>query len=305
LQISSSQDYESLEPAYLAQVRQHASERGLTIDAGIGCVCPLSSAWTPKNGDPGENIVRGLKVAQAVGARSMRCFLGHGGDRSGPRPIEALMEKTIEIFRSVRQQALDAGVKIALENHSGDLQARELKTIIEESGKDFTGACLDTGNPMWVVEDPLVSLEVLGPYVLTTHVRDSAVYEHARGAAAQWVALGDGCVDFHKFVSRYRELCPNAAMQLEIITGRPPRVLPYLDPDFWKPLPKANASEFARFVALAKSGHPFDGFMIVEDGVKDAPAEYTAALKEQQRRDLERSIEYAKQQLDVGVRWRG
>ena len=304
LQISGMEDYRSLEPAYLKDVREHAESLGLTIDAGIGCICPLSSAWNPKDGDPTEHVVRGLKVAQAVGARSMRCFLGHGGDRRGPRPIEALMQSTIDVFRSVRQQALDAGVKIALENHSGDLQAREVKTIIEESGKDFVGACLDTGNPMWVVEDPLVSLEVLGPYVLTTHVRDSAVYEHPRGAAAQWVPLGDGNVDFPKFISRYKQLCPHATMQLEIITGRPPRVLNYLEPEFWKPLPNANAAEFARFVALAKSGHPFNGFMVVEDGAKDPPNEFTAALREQQRRDLERSLEYAKKSLGAGVRWR-
>ena len=35
------------------------------------------------------------------------------------------------------------------------------------------------------------------------------------------------------------------------------------------------------------------------------PPEFTAALKEQQRLDLERSIEVAKKQLDVGIRWRG
>ena len=50
------------------------------------------------------------------------------------------------------------------------------------------GACLDTGNPMWVMEDPLLTLEVLGPYTVTTHIRDSVVFEHPRGAAAQWVA---------------------------------------------------------------------------------------------------------------------
>jgi hypothetical protein len=158
---------------------------------------------------------------------------------------------------------------------------------------------------MWVVEDPLVSLEVLAPYVVTSHVRDSAVYEHPRGAAAQWTALGDGSVDFHKFMERYRELCPKAAMQLEIITGRPPQVLPYLEPDFWKAFPKTKASEFARFVALAKNGHPFTGFMVVEDGAPQPLPEFTAALREQQRLDLERSFEYAKKSLGAGVRWRG
>ena len=205
-------------------------------------------------------------------------------------------------FRSVRSQAMDLGVKVALENHAGDMQAREVRTIIEESGKDFVGSCLDTGNPMWVAEDPQVSLEVLGPYVVTTHVRDSVVYEHPRGAAAQWVALGDGTIDFAKFIARYRELCPKASMQLEVITGRPPRLVPYLEPGFWKAFPKANAAEFARFVALAKAGHPFTGYMVVEDGAKTPPPEFKAALQEQQRVDLERSLDYAKKSLGVGLR---
>jgi sugar phosphate isomerase/epimerase len=304
IQISSLDDYESLEPDHLAKVKEHAAKAGIILDGGMGSICPLSTSWNAKNGDPKEHVLLGLRVSKAIGATSMRCFLGQGADRLGKYPIEALMERTIEVCRSVRSEAQDLGVKIAIENHSGDLQAREVRTIIEEAGKDFVGSCLDTGNPMWVVEDPMVSLEVLGPYVVTTHIRDSAVYEVPNGAAAQWVALGDGTIDFHKFVARYRELCPKASMQLEVITGRPPRILPYLESDFWKAFPKADASEFARFVALAKSGHPYTGFMVVEDGVKEPLPEFKAALREQQRVDLERSLEYAKKSLGVGVRWR-
>ena len=305
IQISSLDDYESLDPSYLSGVKAHAAKLGLAIDGGMGCICSLSASWKREYGEPRENILRGLRVAKAVGASSMRCYMGKGEDRLGKHPIEALMDNTIALFRSVRREAQDLGVKIALENHAGDMQAHEVRTIIEQSGKDYVASCLDTGNPMWVVEDPMVSLEVLAPYVVTTHIRDSAVYEHARGAAAQWVALGDGTVDFHKFVARFRELCPRASMQLEVITGRPPTVLPYLELDFWKAFPKAKASEFARFVALAKAGHPFTGFMVVEDGASRPPAEFEAALREQQRMDLERSLEYAKKSLGLGVRWRG
>ncbi len=304
LQISSLDDYESLEPDHLARVKDHAARIGIAIDGGMGCVCPLSTSWNAKNGDPKENILRGLRVAKAVGASSMRCYMGKAEDRRGTQGIEPLMENTAALFRSVRSEALDLGVRIALENHAGDMQAHEVRTIIEEAGRDTVGACLDTGNPMWVVEDPLVSLEVLAPYVVTTHVRDSALFEHPRGAFVQWVALGDGSIDFRHFISRYRELCPKAAMQLEIITGRPPQVLPYLEPEFWNAFPKAKASEFARFVALAKNGHPFTGFMVVEDGATEPVPEFKAALREQQRVDLERSLEYAKKSLGVGVRWR-
>jgi len=304
IQISSLAHYENLEPAYLARVKDHAARIGIAIDGGMGCICPLSSSWTAANGDPKENILRGLRASHAVGATSMRCYMGKAEDRLGKHGIEPLMENTVALFRSVRHEAQDLGVKIALENHSGDMQAHEVRTIIEESGKDFVASCLDTGNPMWVVEDPMVSLEVLAPYVVTTHIRDSVVYEHARGAAAQWVALGDGTIDFHKFMARYRELCPHASMQLENITGRPATVLPYLESEFWKAFPKAKASEFARFVALARAGHPFTGFMVVEDGATKPLPEFAAALREQQRVDLERGLEYAKKSLGAGVRWK-
>src|ERR1022692_3786589 len=305
IQFSDLADYESHDPAYLEKVKDQAARLNIAIDSGMGCICPSSKAFS-KDGPPArDRLLEGLRIAKGVGATAMRCYMGTTADRLGEPGIEAHMANTISLFTSVRPEALDMGVKIAIENHAGDMQAREVKTIIEESGKDFVASCLDTGNPMWVVEDPMVSLEVLAPYVVTSHIRDSVVYEHPRGASAQWTALGDGSIDFHKFMGRYRELCPNAAMQLEIITGRPPQVLPYLEPDFWKAFPKAKASEFARFVALARSGHPFTGFMVVEDGVAEPLPEFTAALREQQRLDLERSLEYAKKSLGAGVRWRG
>lgn len=304
VQISSVGDYESTDPAFLAKVKEHAAQRGIEIDGGTGCVCPTSSSYSPKGKDPVAYTLEGLRVAHAVGAHGMRCFLGSRPDRLGPLPIEAHMEAIIKVFRAVRQQALDLNVKIALENHNGDLEAREVKTIIEQSGKDFVGSCLDAGNPFWLAEDPLMVLEILGRYVVTTHIRDTAVYEDPQGCAFQWVALGDGSMDWKPFLAKYEELCPNAPMQLEIITGRPPVVLPYLDPRFWRAFPHKNAADFARFVSLVKRGHPFEKFMVIEDGVKPMPKPYEDALKEQQRLDLERSLEYAKKTLNIGIRWR-
>jgi sugar phosphate isomerase/epimerase len=304
IQISSLDDFESREPAYLQKIKDQAARSNLVIDAGTGCICPTSHSYK-KDGPPArDRLLEALRVAKAVGAKAMRCYLGSTADRAAPG-IEVHMESTIRLFRSVRQEALDLGVKIALENHDGDMQAREVKTIIEESGKDFVVSCLDAGNPLWVVEDPLVTLETLAPYVVTTHLRDSIVFEVPNGAAGQWVALGDGNVDFVQFAARFRELCPQSSMQLEIITGRPPRAIPYLEPDFWKAFPKASAAEFARFVALAKKGKPFMGAMVVEDIRGQNPAPIMAeALKEQQRIDLERSFEYARKKLNVGINWR-
>lgn len=205
----------------------------------------------------------------------------------------------MKVLRSVRSQALDLGIRIAIENH-GDFEARELKALIEEAGPDLAGCCLDSGNPLRVLEDPLMTLEVLAPHVVTSHIRDSVVYEHPRGAAFQWVALGDGSIDFRKYFQRFAELCPQAPAQLEIITGRPPQVLPFLEPDFWKAFPGKPAADFSRFLALVRNGRPFMGPMMIA-GPGKQPPEYQAALKQQQRMDLERSIDYAKKTLGLGL----
>jgi 3-oxoisoapionate decarboxylase len=308
IQFSDLADFESHDLAYLQKIKDQAARLNIAVDGGMGCICPSSKSFR-KNGPPArDQVLEGLRICRDVGAKVMRCYMGSSADRIGPPGIQVHMENTIKLFQSVRAQALDMGVKIALENHSGDMQAREVKTIIEESGKDFVGSNLDTGNPIWVVEDPFVTLETLAPYVVTSHMRDSAVFETAHGAAGQWVAMGDGNVDFVKFVAEFRRLCPNSAMHLEIITGRPPTPLPYLEADFWKVFPKMPAWEFARFVTLAKSGHPFMGAMVVEDvpatpGVP-RPEVMTAALREQQRIDLERSFEYCRKKLNVGINWR-
>src|SRR5689334_560956 len=165
IQISDLADYESKESAYLQKVKDQAARANIAIDGGMGCICPTSRSFS-QNGPPArDRLIEGLRIAKAVGAKSMRCYMGSGADRQGPGGIERHIESTIGVFKSVRAEAHDLGVKIALENHAGDMQAREVKTIIEEAGKDYVGSCLDTGNPMWCVEDPFVSLETLAPYV--------------------------------------------------------------------------------------------------------------------------------------------
>ena len=45
IQLSSLNDYESLEPAYLQQVKDHAARVGIAVDAGMGCICGSSASY--------------------------------------------------------------------------------------------------------------------------------------------------------------------------------------------------------------------------------------------------------------------
>ncbi|HVG37711.1 MAG TPA: sugar phosphate isomerase/epimerase, partial [Pyrinomonadaceae bacterium] len=212
--------YENHGDAYLKDLKAKADDLGLQIHVGTGSICPSSTSFNKKYGTAEENISLAIRVARALGSPVARCYQGVGEDRKTPGGLPAHWKNTLGVLRNVRTRALDAGVKIAIENHAGDMQAWELVNLIEEAGRDYVGATMDSGNATWTLEDPLVNLELLGPYAVTTGMRDSSIWEDADGAVVQWTAIGEGGVDWKKYVARFAALCPpDTPFQLEIISG--------------------------------------------------------------------------------------
>jgi sugar phosphate isomerase/epimerase len=272
----------SLDPEHLRKVRAHAASLGLEVEIGMRSICPTSTMFDPKQGTAEEQLGRMIDAADIVGSRIVRAVLGSVEDRVKPGPIEARIEDTVRVLKNVRSKAAGKNIKIAIENHAGDMQARELKTLVEAAGPDFVGVCLDSGNPLWTIEDPHLTLDVLHPYVLTSHLRDSAVWNVPEGAAVAWVEMGRGNVDINGYVTKYVELCPGRPLSLEsIIFG--PRILPYRDAKFWEPYRTTPAWEFERFLEIAERGKPY----------KDEPWEKGDEAK-RERDALDASLGYLK-----------
>ena len=236
--------YESHEEGYLRQLRAKADRLGLEIHVGTFSICPTSKFVTRDYGTPEEHLTLALRIARTLGSPVVRCVLGKSADREIDGGIERQIENTVKVLRNVRSRALDAGVKIAVENHSGDMQAWELAALVEAAGKEFVGATMDSGNAARTLEDPLVNLEILGPHVLTTNIRDTAVWEIAPGAQVQWVTMGKGNVDWKVYLDRF-EACrwywrssPNTVGSCPISTmvsgSRTPKSVPASSPASWR-----------------------------------------------------------------------
>ncbi len=282
--------FKSLDEAYLRDVRQLATDQGLQLHAGTWSICPTSKSFRDKWGTAEEHLRLAIRVAQALGSPVIRVILGDGGDRKTEGGIQARIKDTAKVCRACRTQALDAGVKIAVENHAGDLLAGEMITLIEEAGgRDYVGVTLDAGNATWTMEHPLDLLEALGPYILTSAIRDSAVWPSDNGLTVQWTAVGEGMVDWKAYFDRFAQLCPGVPIHIETISGFN-REFPYFRAEFWEAFPDMKAADFARFVAWARSGRPRDPWR--------APAGQPRAEAEQayQLADLERSIRFCKAQ---------
>lgn len=295
---SDTSPFQSLDDGYLSEIKQTADHMGLAIEIGMGSICPTSTTFSDAKGSAVEQLSRTMSVAAKLGSPAVRCFLGANADRRTSAPLSVHFDATIATCQAVRDLALDLGVKIAIENHAGDMQGAELRALIERAGPDFVGACLDSGNPLWVAESPFTTLEELAPYVLMTHIRDTVVAPHPAGAFVQWVALGEGNIDMPAWTARLRELCPSADFTLEIISTLPPRILPYLDPAFWLDYPDMRAADFARFLQHVQSGALPTAPALTANWA-DITLELRIALAQEQQRKLEQSVQYCRNTLGI------
>ena len=136
-------------------VKAHADRLGIKLQLAHGSVCPSSRSFNAQTGTLEVQVARALKASQIFGATCMRCILG--GDPERPQ-IDMHIDNMITAVRGLRSRIVDSGVKLAVENHGGDLQAREMKMMVDAVGTDIMGVCLDSGNPVWMLEDPHMTL---------------------------------------------------------------------------------------------------------------------------------------------------
>lgn len=270
----------NLEPDNLRRVRARADELGLDLEIGMRSICPTSTMFDKAQGTAEEQIGRMVDAARIVRSPIVRAVLGSSADRRGG--IESRIDDTVKVLKNVRSRLMDAGVKVAIENHAGDMQARELKMLVEAAGPEFVGVCLDSGNPVWTIEDPHLTLETLAPYVLTSHMRDSALWNTPEGAAVRWTRMGEGNMGMEDYLRKYIEKCPGRAMSLEVIVSAQPRILNYRNPQFWDIYRNTPAWEFARFLALCDKGKP----------VLEPPADPAVTPAARQLASVEESIRW-------------
>ena len=146
---------ESRDDAYLKGLRAQAEKAGLTVYLGMNSVCPSSAAFDAKAGSAEDQLKDGIRMAKTIGSPVIRCYLGTQADRSTQGGIETHMKNLIEVFKTVRPAAQQAGIRISVENHAGDMQAWELASLVEAAGPDVVGVNINPGNAAWTLEDPV------------------------------------------------------------------------------------------------------------------------------------------------------
>ncbi len=145
-------------------------------------------------------------------------------------------------------------VRLGLENHK-DWRAEELLGTVKHVNSEWVGVCLDFGNNIALLEDPIGVTDTLAPFVFATHVKDMAVHEYEEGFLLSEVPLGEGFLDLQKMVGTVKQAAPKSQFSLEMLT-RDPLQIPCLTVKYWATMEMVTGSELARMLRRVRTGDP-------------------------------------------------
>ncbi|HXE80876.1 MAG TPA: TIM barrel protein [Vicinamibacterales bacterium] len=222
----------------LARLRRRIGERGLFAELSI----PARSLESEAAFD------RVASIAHALGITRLRVAL-LSGRRYETFATRAEWDGFASHWRSVLPRIRPAiersGLQLGIENHK-DWTTAELAELLRRIDSGSIGACVDFGNNVAFLEDPLTLAETLAPWAVTTHLKDMAVRPCEGGFELSEVPLGSGLLPLAEMIATLRRSKPDLHFCLEMITRDPLRV-PYREDRYWATFGERDEKKVAAF----------------------------------------------------------
>ena len=186
-------------------------------------------------------------AAHALGAETLRVALlmGRRYESFGTMADwQAFAERARATLRVIAPVLEHAGLRLGVENHK-DFLAAELADLLARVDSPAVGACVDFGNNLSLLEDPMTVVETLAPWAVTTHLKDMAVQATGDGLDLSEVPLGEGLLPLPGMIAALRRARPEVKFLLEMITRDPLPVRYRLDA-YWITRPASDRPEAER-----------------------------------------------------------
>jgi 3-oxoisoapionate decarboxylase len=234
----------STEASALDRLKRRLGEAGLFVE--------LSAS--SKSLEDEQRFAEVVAIARRLGAARLRIAL-LSGRRYETFPTMAAWKEFADHWRAALPRLKGAfdreRMPVGIENHK-DWRADELVALLKSVDSPYFGACVDFGNNLSLLEDPLDTVTKLAPYAITTHLKDMAVRPYERGFELSEVPLGTGLCPLAKMIEVLRAARPDVPLCLEMIT-RDPLKVPYLDDAYWATYEKRDQALVEAFRASVLS----------------------------------------------------
>ncbi len=214
--------------AYAVRLRARAEEFGMFVEG---------SSSTPRDEADIGRFESEVLTAKRSGATLVRTVMLSGRRYETFKTLAEYKEfkehswKRLQLAEPVLAKH---GMRLAVENHK-DVRSDEHVELLRKLGSEYVGACIDTGNNIALLEEPLETARALAPWAMSCHVKDMAVEPYEEGFLLSEVPLGEGFVDLRQIVEVLRAARPEVRFCLEMIT-RDPLKIPHLTEGYWATL---------------------------------------------------------------------
>ena len=230
--------------SYTARLRNFAEHSGLFIEG---------STSLPRDAQDVERFDAHLRTAGAAGAKVIRIAIGGRRYEQFDKLDEfgAFAERSWKSMQLAAPVAERHGLRLAIENHK-DFRAPELLRMLEQLDSEYVGICLDTGNSIALLEDPVEIIHTWTPWAKSVHLKDMALCEYEEGFLLADVVLGEGVLDLPTIVTNMRKAHPDIRFSLEMAT-RDPLKVPCLTANYWATMPDVSGAELARTLRFVRA----------------------------------------------------
>lgn len=198
----------------LREIRQRADELGLYTHVSLSVTC--NPHLTNLSLDELEHEIRlDIEAAAACGWHELHGSMGGGEERYfHPVPWGQQVADVGALLRRLGPVLRAHGSRVDIETH-GDTTTFELIRIIEASGPDIAGICLDTANVLCQCEDPVEAAKRAAPYTHLTHLKDGAIAFIPTGYRRQTLPAGRGMLDWRAILPILAAEEPNLPLSIE------------------------------------------------------------------------------------------
>ncbi len=267
-----------------AGLRAKAEEYGVYLEGSIGL---------PRDRADAERFAKEVDTAQEAGVSVVRTFMLGGRRYETFTTAQAFRDWADRAFQSLvlaEPIVARAKMRLAVENHK-DWRVDELLAILKRLDSRHVGVCVDTGNSIALLEDPLEVVKAYAPWAYSTHLKDMAVAEYEDGFLLSEVPLGDGFLDQAKIVATLRHAQPEIHFNLEMLT-RDPLKVPCLTPKYWVTFASLPGRHLAQTLALVRKNR------------SAKPLPRTSGLSQEQKlsaeeKNVQQSLVYARKHLGL------
>ena len=240
----------SLGGPVLRRLRHNAKQYGMFVEG---------SAPLPRDQADLSRFQDDVRAAKTAGAAVIHTAMLDGRRYETFASMEAFKEFAQQSWTSLtlaEPTLRKRRMKLAVENHK-DWRIDEMLQMVKSISSEFVGICVDTGNSIALLEDPIAIAEAFAPHAYSVHLKDMAVQESENGFLLAEVPLGEGLLNLPRIVAALRQAQSDLDFSLEMIT-RDPLKVPCLTKEYWPTMPAVPGADLARTLAWVRENDDTD-----------------------------------------------